>query len=104
MRSIYLSVTVPDSSGGKDAYSSVEHKITLGFTDWKTCLNLKSSPSYLTEKYEMEFYGSVQLYHELKAFRICSVFVLYGGNILDYFVVCFFKKVVFTQLILPVIM
>lgn len=74
MRSIYPSITVPDPSGGKDAYSSVEQKITLEFTDWKTCLNLKSSPSYLTEKYEMEFYSSVQLYYELKAF--CSVLYL----------------------------
>lgn len=73
MRSIYPSVTVPDSSGGKDAYSSVEQKITLEFTDWKTCLNLKSSPSYLTEKYETEFYGSAQLYHE----NFCSVLYLF---------------------------
>lgn len=87
MRSIYPSITVPDPSGGKDAYSSVEQKITLEFTDWKTCLNLISSPSYLTEKYEMEFYSSVQLYYELKAFLFCPVFVLGGGkSFLEHFI------------------
>lgn len=82
MRSIYPSVTVPDWSGGKDAYSSVEQKITLEFTDWKTRLNLKSSPSYLTEKYEMESYGSVQLCQELKAFLFCSAEESLSWNVL----------------------
>lgn len=47
--------TVSDLSGGKNAYSRMEQKITLEFTDMKTCQNFlkEMAKPYLTEKYKM---------------------------------------------------
>lgn len=65
-----MKVTVGDLSGGKYAYSCMETKITLEFTDMKTCQNFLKAMAkpYLTVKYKMQFSGSVLPlpYHNIK--------------------------------------